>query len=116
MSEAVQAAETVANTTYERWKTRGVDVVLVPQSARGKLYGVVLSGIRVRDDLRDRGLGEEALREICQIADTNGWKLALTPEGKVGRLKRWYKRHGFVLNKGRNKDFLFRDTMLRLPR
>jgi len=44
-------------------------------------------------------------------------RLALTPTkafgASKGRLEKWYRRHGFVPNKGRNKDFSTKESMIR---
>ena len=60
------------------------------------------------------------MREIIKYADQTGQTIKLTPStdfgaSSVGRLKKFYKKFNFVENKGRNKNFEFRDTMYRLP-
>jgi len=61
------------------------------------------------------------MQDIIDYADKNKKKIVLTPSTDFGgtsvnRLKSFYKRFGFVENKGRNKDFQIRDTMYRLPK
>ena len=70
---------------------------------------------------KGQGVGSETMREIIKYADQTGQTIKLTPTKdfgatSVGRLKKFYKQFGFVENKGRNKDFDFRDTMYRLPK
>ena len=67
-----------------------------------------------------RGYGTRFLNDFTAVADIKGWILTLTPELGLGatslrRLKRFYKRFGFVENKGRNTNFKILDTMIRLP-
>lgn len=67
-----------------------------------------------------KGNGSRFMEELTKIADDNGWILVLTPDtsfggSSVGRLKKFYKRFGFVPNKGRSTDFNTRESMIRRP-
>lgn len=67
-----------------------------------------------------KGNGSRFMEELTRMADKNGWTLALTPDtsfggSSVGRLKKFYKRFGFVPNKGRSADFNTRESMIRKP-
>lgn len=67
-----------------------------------------------------KGYGSKFMEELAKIADKNGWILALTPDASFGgtstsRLKNFYKKFGFVANKGKNTDFSTRETMIRKP-
>ena len=67
-----------------------------------------------------KGYGSRFMEELTRMADKNGWTLALTPDtsfggSSVGRLKKFYKRFGFVPNKGRSTDFNTRESMIRKP-
>ena len=67
-----------------------------------------------------KGSGSRFMEELTRMADKNGWTLALTPDtsfggSSVGRLKKFYKRFGFVPNKGRSTDFNTRESMIRKP-
>ena len=67
-----------------------------------------------------KGYGSKFMEELARVADKNGWILALTPDttfggSSVSRLKNFYKRFGFVPNKGRNTDFNTRESMIRKP-
>ncbi len=70
---------------------------------------------------RGKGTGDAVMAALNRHADEHGHTIALTPEpihgegGSKAKLKRWYKRHGFVDNKGRNKDYEVSETMLRPP-
>ena len=81
--------------------------------------GYVLSRIIVPKELRNTGVGSKAMKELTDKADREGAIIALTPDNTYGgsktRLTQFYKRFGFVPNKGRNKDFNYRETMIRYP-
>lgn len=79
----------------------------------------VLSMIDTREAGQGQGVGTEIMNRLTAWADRSDVKLALTPE-KVGntskaRLTAFYKRHGFVENKGKAKDFATREAMVREP-
>ena len=72
---------------------------------------------------RKKGVGTQAMERITEYADHHGLKTVLTPavqddfQGTTsrGRLVKFYKRFGFVENKGRNKDFEISEGMFREP-
>ena len=69
---------------------------------------------------RGKGNGTRFMTDLAQLADQNGWTLALTPDTtfgatSVGRLKDFYKRFGFRENKGRNADYAISESMIRTP-
>ncbi len=80
---------------------------------------VTLSRIVVPDDTRNSGTGTAVMQRLTQWADQNGKTLALSPSGDFGgnkaRLGDFYKRFGFVENKGRAKDYEISETMYREP-
>ena len=60
------------------------------------------------------------MNEVIAFADSKGLTIALTPSKSYGatsieRLKSFYKGLGFVENKGSNKDFSTKQSMLKLP-
>lgn len=83
-----------------------------------------LNMIAVPRDKLGQGIGTEAMSRITDFADARGMRVTLTTGVKdpnfgttsMSRLKDFYKRFGFVENKGRNKDFTTRDNMIRNPR
>nr|WP_319265278.1 LPD23 domain-containing protein [uncultured Draconibacterium sp.] len=80
-----------------------------------------LSEIQLPKEQQGKGTGTQVMNEITNWADKNDLTVTLTPSTDYGatsvaRLKRFYKRFGFVDNKGRNKDFTVSDSMLRIPR
>ena len=78
-----------------------------------------LSQIVVPKDQRNSGIGTAVMRELIAFADRHGLPMSLTPDssygGSVARLRVFYRRFGFVLNKGRRKDYRFSNAMLRRP-
>jgi tRNA nucleotidyltransferase (CCA-adding enzyme) len=82
--------------------------------------GYVLSKIVVPKELRGTGVGSKVMKDLIDKADMEGAIIALTPDtafgGSKGRLIQFYKSFGFVPNKGRNKDFRYRETMIRYPK
>ena len=68
---------------------------------------------------REQGTGSAVMRRLTDWADASGRTLALTPSndfgGNVKRLREFYRRFGFVENKGRNKDYAISEAMYREP-
>lgn len=69
---------------------------------------------------KNSGYGTKLMQDICDYADKNNKIVILTPSDEFGgnkkRLIEFYKRFGFVENKGKNKDFEIFESMYRLPR
>lgn len=97
--------------------SRLLDDVGIETTQRGNVLEI--TKIETPDNLRGQGLADQRLEQLIQQADADGTTLALTPSNAFGanksRLTKWYKRHGFVPNKGRNKDFATRESMVRPP-
>ena len=85
---------------------------------------IVLNMLEVPKADRRTGVGSAVMQELVDYADSEGKMITLTPglrddrHGTTsrGRLVKFYKRFGFVENKGRNKDFAISDGMYRLPK
>lgn len=89
----------------------GVDLSV---SERGGL--ITLHKIVVGE--RGQGSGTRIMTALTAYADAHGKMIVLTPSTDFGatsveRLREFYKRFGFVDNKGRNRDFSTREAMLR---
>jgi len=80
---------------------------------------ISLHKIIVPETARSKGVGSKAMKEILDYADAANKTVILTPSSDFGgnksRLVDFYKRHGFVENKGRNKDYEISETMYRSP-
>ena len=74
---------------------------------------ITVDSIIISKDKRKDGIGTGIMKDIILYADSIGKRVELTPglrDDKHGttsrsRLVKFYKRFGFVENKGRNKDF-----------
>ena len=79
---------------------------------------VSINNMIVKEDLRNKGIGQNILNDIIEYANKNNKTITLTPTSEFNtkdRLKKWYKKNGFVENKGKNTNFLISDTMYKLP-
>jgi ribosomal protein S18 acetylase RimI-like enzyme len=96
-----------------------VEIDLYPlRSDPNTLY---LSKIAVPQGQRGQGLGTKAMEDVIARADAEGKRVVLSPSTEYGatsvsRLKDFYKRFGFVENKGRNKNYAISETMYRDPK
>jgi hypothetical protein len=81
---------------------------------------LILSSIIVNPETREVGVGTSVMEDLIRYADEHGQIIALTPSsdfgGNVNRLVQFYKRFGFKMNKGHNKNFQFKDAMIRYPK
>ena len=82
---------------------------------------IILDKVVIPKEDRGKGKGDAVIHALKRFADTYGHQISLTPEnpedskkGKA-RLRDWYKRHGFVENKGRKKDYEISEAMYRNP-
>jgi GNAT superfamily N-acetyltransferase len=99
----------------DRWEAKGVSLDIFA-SDRSDHAGLT---IKMAKESRNQGLGTSAMQESVALADKHGIRLDLSPTNEWGsskeRLVKFYKRFGFVENKGRNKDYRISETMYRLP-
>ena len=80
---------------------------------------ISINNLVVKQNLRNKGIGQSILNDIIDYADKNGKTITLTPTSQYltkNRLTNWYKKNGFVENKGRNTNYSISDTMYRLPK
>jgi GNAT superfamily N-acetyltransferase len=91
-----------------------VDFSLLQNNGKATLSKVVVPKAE-----RGKGKGSEFMKALTEAADNDASVLALTPSGDFGgsksRLVEFYKRFGFVPNKGRAKDFEIMEAMYRVP-
>lgn len=80
---------------------------------------VILSRIEVPAASRGVGVANAVMTALLFEADANGDTVALTPSdhwgANVNRLRSWYRRLGFVPNKGRTRDLEISEDMYRHP-
>jgi len=102
----------VSNTLMSKYPKVALDIAESPNA-------IDLSKIVVPKELRNQGLGSSVMQDLIDYADSTGKQVRLSPSSDFGgsptRLKKFYKEFGFVENKGRNKDFTTRETMIRNP-
>lgn len=77
--------------------------------------------VEVHEDEQYMGNGTDFMSDLCEWADKNGKTITLTPSDdfgatSVGRLTKFYKRFGFVENKGKQTDFTTKQNMHRKPK
>ena len=102
------------------WEEQGIEVAVFeyPDKKQLRLQSLIISM-----EMRKAGHGSAAMTDLTRFADATGQVITLqTGErdpyhgttSKV-RLKKFYKRFGFVENTGRNTDFTLSDNMYRKP-
>jgi predicted GNAT family N-acyltransferase len=99
----------------EKYKKHGIDADV--HTGRN---AIELSRLVVPKEKRGEGLGSQFMEDLLSHADKNEKRIDLSPSkdfgaSSVDRLKQFYKRHGFVENKGRNKDYSISHSMYRHP-
>lgn len=99
-------------TIKSAWREAGIS------AAMSERDGVVtVSKIVVPEANRGQGVGARAMQQLIDYADANGLHVALTPSedfgGNKSRLGDFYRRFGFVENKGRNRVFSVSESMVR---
>jgi len=102
----------------DKWRSKGVDLFLYPSGEDIRINTIV---VPMAD--RKMGIGTQAMNDVIEYADSSKRRVILSLGQKdkyrgttsSGRLRKFYKRFGFVDNKGRNKDFTISDSMYRIP-
>ena len=97
------------------------DVAFDLTATRGMLAAGVIELTRIVVPERKRGIGTAIVREVCEFADRHALDIRLTPASKGdytattsrGRLVRFYKRFGFVVENARPGGFNPVPAMLR---
>jgi len=98
-------------------KYPGLTLSIHKLMGKDELY---LSKIIVSTEKQNEGIGTKVMVELCKYADQKKLTISLNPTdeygGSVSKLKRFYKRFGFVENKGKYKDFEISEDMYRLSK
>lgn len=102
----------------EGWARQGVEIdtsLSIDTYGRHNLH---IGRIEIEKSRRGQGLGTKAMEDLVQLADRFGLFMTLSPSTDFGgssveRLKKFYRRFGFISNKGRHKDFTLSDAMYR---
>ena len=102
-------------------ETKGVKSLSLLEDRGGDM---VLNKIIIDKESRGGGVGAKAISKMTKYADNEGKiiKLDVGQKGDFGgevtspaKLKAFYKKLGFVENKGKNKDYEISQGMYRLP-
>jgi GNAT superfamily N-acetyltransferase len=107
------------NQMRDYWKERNVSIEpSIWENSLGRY--VRPNKIIIPKEERNSGLGTKVMQSLVALADSQERIVVLSPSTDFGassteRLKRFYKRFGFVENKGRNKDFSISQTLYRTP-
>lgn len=84
-----------------------------------------LSDLYVKEEHRGTGVGTKVMNSIIKFADTENLPMVLIPEPdddniSPKKLMDFYKKFGFIINKGKRMDYTFSmpfaTTMYRMPR
>lgn len=105
-----------AEETYIEAKARDLGLSISVTERNDKIIIHMLKAITPGE-----GTGSILMKYICAYADQNNKIVLLTPEKiqgttSVSMLIDFYKRFGFVVNKGKDKDFSISYGMYRLPK
>lgn len=88
-----------------------IDVYLSENNEFIELFKIV-----VPPDKRGIGIGTAAMKDLIKYGKRKNKDIFLTPASDFGsskkQLEKFYKSLGFKFNKGRNKDFRSRHTMI----
>jgi len=94
---------------------RRVDSIITEHKNHLKVHRFIVS-----KKYRGKGIGTLFMICLSHYADKKNKAIYLTPSTAYGgssvpRLKRFYKRFGFIENRGQNKMDNIKDSMYRLP-
>jgi GNAT superfamily N-acetyltransferase len=90
--------------------------------SNGSLF---LSDLYVKEEHRGTGVGTKVMNSITKFADTENLPIVLIPEPdddnvSPKKLMDFYKKFGFIINKGKRMDYTFSmpfaTTMYRMPK
>ena len=113
-----EQVDTIESLNAEIKRIPGVKTLHLFEDRNGRIN---LEVIIIDKDSRGSGVGSDVVTRITNFADSEGKQVVLTPalqddfQGTTSRkrLIAFYKRFGFIENKGRNKDFAISAGMYR---
>lgn len=75
--------------------------------------------IKIKNEFKNQGWGSKIMSEICEFADATNQITTLTPNDTYGsdvsKLKAFYKKFNFQLNRGAQSIHSISDSMIRFP-
>lgn len=123
ISEAKEAKPDALKTISRNWERRpghaGLNVYTSKSKSTENKPHIKVHDLWVPKHLRGKGVGGRIMKGLTKYADKQGATMSLkqAPEkGYKNKLNQFYKGHGFVPNKGRNKNFITTDTHIRNPK
>jgi GNAT superfamily N-acetyltransferase len=103
------------NTLLKYFSDLKVESIISDSPGKMRLQRLIVDKKR-----RGRGLGTLFMLSMCVYADNNRKVIGISPSADWGtpirRLKRFYRKFGFVDNKGSHRNKSICDDMYRLPR
>ena len=129
LADTVKAGDDAYKYAREQGESRAAEVPkLEDVVAKGEAAGLdlfvserkgVITLSKIVAAEREQGTGTAFMNELTAYADQTGQRIALTPSPDFGgnkkRLTEFYKRFGFVDNKGRARDPEISEAMYREP-
>ena len=95
--------------------------VTVSLSYAKYVNAIKVDAIVVPPKMRGQGVGTKVFEYLTRLADKLNMAMVLTPSKDLGassieRLRKFYKKFGFVRNLGKHKDFRTSAAMIRPPK
>jgi len=123
ISENIEANNDIGVQAFAKSLESKYDLKDIWMNDMASRNAIELANIIVKRDAQKRGTGSAVMQEIVDFAEQHGRIIVLDPAiidkrhgtTSQARLRRFYKRFGFIDNKGRNKDYNFRHLMVRYP-
>ena len=106
-----------ANDIMQKWEEFGVSDCWIGE----RKDALMIRSIKVDKPNRGKGIGTKCMEYICDYADKQGLIITLSPSTDFGATSKaglvsFYRRFGFKPNKGRNADYRYSDSMIRVPK
>ena len=101
----------------KKWEKKGVRLELHEDTRRDPT-DIELIAVVIEKGGRKGGIGTQVMEDLTVFADKHGRRIVLTTDiayggTSIGRLKKFYRKFGFVENKGRNADYRISANMYR---
>ena len=96
------------------------ELSIIDRGVWGGSHYISVDKIFINKEFRGMGYANEAMEDLFEFADRNKIIITLTPDSLWGankeKLRKWYQSLGFVMNKGKHKDFQTMQLMYKLPK
>lgn len=96
------------------------ELEIMDRGIHGDNHYIAVDKIFIDKQFRGKGYADDAMKRLFEYADRNNIIITLTPDNMWGasvpKLTAWYKSLGFIMNKGKKKDFQTMQLMYRLPK